>query len=141
MAWSSHTRFLDNTCVSSKVIWGVDLSRKTILLVQSILPSSGLSTAAAVGASLHRAYTQWSSHYSCNDETSYSVYALNSARWQWTENTASHCNKTHTTATYTCMHEPTTLLHIWPVMRHWPTKKFADSLLVVPLIPFVCHHK
>jgi len=37
------------------------------------------------------------------------------ARWQWTENIASHCNKTHKTATYTCMHDPTTLLHIWPV--------------------------
>ena len=75
-----------------------------------------------------RAYKQWSSHYSCNDETSYSVYALNSARLQWTENIASHCNKTHKTATYTCTHEPTTLHYIWPAMRHpcpWPTKKIC----------------
>jgi hypothetical protein len=39
MACSSHTRLLDNPCVSSKVIWGVDLSRKTLLLVQSISSS------------------------------------------------------------------------------------------------------
>jgi len=30
---------------------------------------------------------------------------MNSARWQWTDNTVSQCNKTHTMATYACMYD------------------------------------